>query len=237
MRTLVAFFPDKFSNYQLQEMAWYWSIRKTMSNSTELRTVVIYGSARRDRQGIKAARFIVRRLEERGHDVTLVDSQEYDLPILDLMYKEYESGQAPDAMRKVAEILGAADGFIIVSAEYNHSIPAALKNLLDHFQSEYLYKPSGIVTYSAGPFGGVRALVNLRAILAELGTPSIPSAFPVSQIHNAFDDDGNSLDTPYDERVVKFLDEFEWYANALRRARAHARCSEESPVQQQMCRS
>ncbi len=203
----------------------------------KLNIAVIYGSARRDRQGIKAARFVVRKLEERGHNVTLIDSQEYDLPLLDWMYKEYEPGQAPDAMQKIADILDAADGFIVISAEYNHSIPAALKNLLDHYQGEYLYKPSGIVTYSAGPFGGVRALVNLRGILAELGTPSIPSAFPISHIHNAFDTDGNSLDTPYDERVVKFLDEFEWYANALSKARDQGSCSEDLPIQQQMCRA
>ena len=207
-----------------------------MSNPKKLNTAVIYGSARRDRQGIKAARFVVRKLEERGHDVTLIDSQEYELPLLDWMHKEYEPGQAPEAMQAIADILDAADAFIIVSAEYNHSIPAALKNLLDHFQSEYLYKPNGLVTYSAGPFGGVRALVNLRGILAELGTPSIPSAFPISQIHSAFDDDGKSLDTPYDERVVKFLDEFEWYAHALRQGREQDNCSDDIPTQQQMCR-
>ena len=204
--------------------------------ATGLNTAVLYGSARRDRQGIKAARFIVRQLEARGHDVTLVDSMEYDLPTLDWMYKEYEPGEAPEAMQQVANIVNAADAYVIVSAEYNHSISAALKNLLDHFQTEYLYKPSGIVTYSAGPFGGVRALVNLRGILAELGTPSIPSAFPISQIHSAFDDDGNVLDTPYDKRVVNFLDEFEWYANALKRARDHETCSTDIPTQQQMCR-
>ena len=207
-----------------------------MSNTTGLNTAVIYGSARRDRQGIKAARFVVRKLEERSHNVTLVDSQIFELPLLDWMYKEYAPGQAPETMQKLAEILSAADGFIIVSAEYNHSIPAALKNLLDHFQSEYLYKPSAIVTYSAGPFGGVRALVNLRGILAELGTPTIPSAFPISQIHKAFDADGNSLDTPYDERVVKFLNEFEWYANALRHARNQESCVDDIPMQQQLCR-
>lgn len=190
-----------------------------MSNSSKLNTVVLYGSARRDRQGIKAARFIIRQLEERGHDVTLIDTASYELPMLDWMYKEYEPGQAPEAMQKVAEFLSAADGFVVVSSEYNHSVPAALKNLLDHFQSEYHYKPSGIVTYSAGAFGGVRALSDLRAILAELGSPSIPTAFPVSNIRSAFDDDGNTLDTPYDRRVAAFLDEFEWYADALRRAR------------------
>ncbi len=111
-----------------------------------------------------------------------------------------------------------------------------MKNLLDHFQSEYLYKPSGIVTYSAGPFGGVRALVNLRGILAELGTPSIPSAFPVSKIHSAFDDEGNAADKAYDERIVKFLDEYEWYANALKHARDFERCSDAIPMQQELCR-
>jgi NAD(P)H-dependent FMN reductase len=201
-----------------------------------LNTAVIYGSARRGRQGIKAARFMVRQLEDRGHNVTLVDSQESELPLLDKMFKEYETGQAPEAMRKVSEILSTADGFIIVSAEYNHSIPAALKNLLDHYQSEFHYKPSGIVTYSAGPFGGVRALVNLRAILAELGTPSIPSAFPISQVFKAFDDEGTPLEPAYEERVVKFLDEFEWYANAMNRARNENWNCDDDPLQQQLCR-
>jgi NAD(P)H-dependent FMN reductase len=208
-----------------------------MSNSKKLNTAVIYGSARRDRQGIKAARFVVRQLEEREHDVTLIDSQEFELPLLDWMYKEYEPGQAPPAMQKIADILNAADGFIVVSAEYNHSIPAALKNLLDHYQSEYLYKPSAIVTYSAGPFGGVRALVNLRAILAELGTPSIPSAFPVSQVGGAFDADGNPLVQAYEKRIARFLDEFEWYANALKNGRSQQSNDNDVPVQQQMCRN
>jgi NAD(P)H-dependent FMN reductase len=201
-----------------------------------LNTAVIYGSARQSRQGIKAARFITSKLEERGHVVTLVDSIESELPFLDLMYKEYEAGEAPGAMEAIAEAFRCADGFVIVSAEYNHSIPAALKNLLDHYQSEYLYKPSAIVTYSAGPFGGVRSLVNLRGILAELGTPSIPSAFPVSHISKAFDDDGNALDKAYDERIVKFLDEYEWYAKALRNARDKDRMDQGLPTQQQMCR-
>lgn len=201
-----------------------------------LNTAIIYGSARRARQGIKAARYIVRKLEERNHAVTLVDTLEYELPILDLMYKEYDAGKAPETMEVVGQILAAADGFVIVSAEYNHSVPAALKNLLDHYQSEYLYKPSAIVTYSAGPFGGVRALINLRAILAELGTPSIPSAFPVSQVQNAFDDDGVPLERAYDDRVVKFLDEFEWYANAMKCARDRETVNLEMPTQQGLCR-
>ena len=207
-----------------------------MSDSPALTTAVIYGSARQNRQGIKAARFVVNKLEERGHTVNLVDSLEYDLPFLDKMYKEFEEGSAPTGMQTVGEILQVADGFIVVSAEYNHSIPSALKNLLDHYQREYLYKPSGIVTYSAGPFGGVRSIINLRAILAELGTPSIPSAFPVSQVQSSFDDEGNALNPSYDKRIVKFLDEFEWYAQAFKRARVNDENPCDAPGQQQMCR-
>ena len=201
-----------------------------------IKTAVIYGSARSSRQGIKAARFLINKLQDRGHAVTLIDTQEHELPLLDRMYKEYDANSAPPAMTAVANALDAADGFVVISAEYNHSVPAALKNLLDHFQSEYLYKPSAIVTYSAGPFGGVRALVNMRAILAELGTPSIPSAFPVSGVQNAFDDDGNALDDAYDKRVVKFLDEYEWYANAMKHARSSQQCNRNIPTQQAMCR-
>jgi NAD(P)H-dependent FMN reductase len=201
-----------------------------------LATAVIYGSARRSRQGINAARFIVKQLTKRGHEVELIDSNQFQLPMLDLMYKEYEPGQAPPAMEHVASVLRNADGFIVVSGEYNHSVPAALKNLLDHFQSEYHYKPSGIVTYSAGPFGGVRNLVNLRGILAELGTPAIPSAFPVMKIQSAIDEEGNALDANYEKFVVKFLDEFEWYARALKVGREGEHAEQDFPVQQALCR-
>lgn len=206
------------------------------TNLMGVNIAVIYGSVRKSREGIGVARFVSRKLQERGHTSTLVDPLEYPLPLLDRMYKEFEPGTAPEPMESVAQILRDADAFVVVSAEYNHGEPAALKNLLDHFQSEYLYKPSGIVTYSAGPFGGVRALISLRAILAELGTPSIPSAFPISRVGSAFDEKGNALDTAYERRIGKFLDEFEWYAIALKQAREKDRCELDAPTQQTICR-
>ena len=207
-----------------------------MPDTLTLNIAAIYGSARGNRQGIKAARFVIRKLEQRGHTVTLVDPLKHKLPLLDKMHKEYEAGSAPAHMEAVSQILDKADAFVVISGEYNHSEPAALKNLLDHFQKEYLYKPSGIVTYSAGPFGGVRALITLRAILAELGTPSIPSAFPISQVQNAFDDDGNPKDDTYDRRITGFLDEFEWYAKALKCARDIEACKHTIPTQQELSR-
>lgn len=201
-----------------------------------LRTAVLYGSARRDRAGINVARFVINKLSDRGHDAVLVDSEEHPLPLLDRMFKEYPEGKAPENMAWIADVLDSSDGFVVVSAEYNHSVPAALKNMLDHFQSEYLYKPSALVTYSAGPFGGVRALVNLRGIMAELGSPAIPSSFPVSAVGQSFDADGNAIDTVYEERVVRFLDEYEWYASALKAARTPEACPDVLPTQQKLCR-
>ncbi len=185
----------------------------------QLETLVLYASARRERSGVRVARFLESQARDRGHAVRLIDCANCGLPMLDLMYKEYAPGEAPPAMQAIGEQLAAADGYLVVAAEYNHSIPAALKNLLDHYQSEYHYKPSGIVTYSAGPFGGVRGLVNLRAILAELGTPSIPRSLPVSQVDTAFEADGTAIESAYVERAERFFDEYEWYARALKRAR------------------
>jgi NAD(P)H-dependent FMN reductase len=184
-----------------------------------LNCVVIYGSVRSHRKGIRAARFVVSKLEERGHRVTLVDPVDHDLPFLDKMYKEFDAGEAPAAMERVANILDGADAYVMVSGEYNHGIPPALKNLLDHFQGEFFWKPAGIATYSGGPFGGVRAGIQLRAVLGELGMVTLPSMFPVSRVGKSLDDDGTPLDDAYDRRVQKFLDELEWYGAALKLAR------------------
>lgn len=184
-----------------------------------LNIAVIYGSVRKERQGIKAAKFIVKKLEERGHKVALIDPLEYQLPFIDKMHHEFEDGKAPETMERISRILKSADAFIIVSAEYNHSLPPALKNILDHFSNEYHYKPSGIVTYSSGPFAGVRVIEHLREVLAELGTPGISSVFPISKVQDSFDDNGNALDEAYERRVKRFLQEFEWYAMVLKEAR------------------
>lgn len=180
---------------------------------------VILGSVRTEREGIKAAEFIIAKLRERGHQPVLVDPLELDLPLLDKMYKEYPRGEAPEKLERLADLYRRADGFMIVSAEYNHSVPAALKNTLDYFLEEYFYRPSSIVCYSAGRFGGVRAAVALRPMLAEMGMPSLPSILAIPSIGKALQEDGTSNEDWIDKAAVKFLDEFEWYATALKAKR------------------
>lgn len=185
-----------------------------------LKIVIFYGSVRSARQGIKAARFILKTCQERTHDATLIDPVEYPLPLLDKMYKEYEPDQAPAVLQRMARVIIPADAYIVVSGEYNHTIPPALANLMDHFLDEYFRKPSGIVCYSAGAFGGVRASIALRSMLAEMGTSSIPSVLPIPRVQDAFTDDGTPTEPRSHERAAEFLEELEWYAYALREARS-----------------
>lgn len=185
-----------------------------------LKTVVLYGSVRTERKGIRVARFVVDQLRERGHEVTLVDPLEYRLPMLDRMYKEFDEGEAPAPMEELARLYRKADAFVVVSGEYNHGLPPALKNLIDHFMKEYFWRPAAIVSYSAGSFGGVRAAVHLRTVLAEVGMVTIPSQMPVPKVADAFDPDGRPAEEAWLGRVGRLLDELEWFATALARARA-----------------
>jgi NAD(P)H-dependent FMN reductase len=184
-----------------------------------LSIAVLLGSVRRDRMGSRAAKLVVRELERRGHTVHLVDPLELQLPLLDRMYKEHPKGGAPETLERLAEIYRRVDGFLVVSGEYNHGIPPALKNLLDHFLEEYFWRPSGIVCYSVGGFGGVRAAMQLRMTLAELGMSSVPSLLPIPRIAEAIDENGMAREPIVDRSANRFLDEFLWYAGALAEAR------------------
>ena len=162
-----------------------------------------------------------RALSARGHEMTLVDPLPLQIPLLDRMYKEYPKGTAPKVLEDLATLYRLADGFIVVSGEYNHSVPPALSNLLDYFLEEYFFRPSAIVCYSAGQFGGVRAAMQLRAMLCELGMPSIPSLFPIPRIASAFSDTGEPQEPQTAARFDRFAGELEWYAAALAAARVH----------------
>ena len=159
-----------------------------------LHTAILYGSVREARAGIRVVRYLNAALRRRGHMTAVIDAAEQRLPLLDRMYKEYECGSAPIVLEALAELYRRVDAFVIVSDEYNHGIQPALKNLLDHFLEEYFFRPSAIVCYSAGQFGGVRAAMQLRMTLAELGMSSIPSLLPIPRVQDAFTPAGDPTD-------------------------------------------
>src|SRR5215831_7534566 len=95
------------------------------------RILVVYGSYRSDRLGIRLAQFVVAGFRARGLDVRLIDAKAVGLPMLDRMYKEYPKGGAPEAMEKLAGEIRSADGFVFITGEYNWGIQPGLKNLTD----------------------------------------------------------------------------------------------------------
>ena len=186
----------------------------------QLRIAVIYGSVRPQRVGIRMARFVAQAFRDRGQEATLIDPLEHRLPLLERRYREYEAGEAPDALDFVHGVFDRADAFVAVSAEYNGSIPPALVNVLDHFLPEYARKPSAVCTYSPGPLGGALAAVPLRHLFTVLGAPPIGAPFRVGRVHETFDDDGHTGDADVRRRFGGFADQVEWYARALKAARA-----------------
>lgn len=178
---------------------------------------LIVGSVREKRQGIKVARWMEEKLNSRNHIVYFIDPLELNLPLLDKMYKEMPNPtkQLIDLRNKIND----AEGYMPITPEYNHSTSAAMKNTLDYFLEEYYFKPSAIVSYSPGFFGGINAAQQLRSVFAELGAPSIPSSFAISRVNEAFDENGKLVDERYNNRVGRFLDEFEWYIEALNKQR------------------
>lgn len=180
-----------------------------------MKFTIVYGSVRENRQGIRAAKYVIEQLKKTDIETKFVDAKDYNLPLLDKRYFEYE-GNAPKMLEELHNIFDSSDAIILVSGEYNHGLPPALKNILDHFQPEFHYKPSGLVTYSTGIFGGVRAAVHLRAVTAELGMPSVPTTFPIPSVSKNIDTDGKTDNENIQKGYDKFIKELIWYAEALK---------------------
>jgi len=197
------------------------SLHQSNEEDVAMVVAVLLGSVRSERVGDRAAKWAIRQLEARGHEAVLVDAAELKLPILDKMWKEIKdddlAGHAKlkEKLAPLARLYKRADGFCIVSAEYNHSVPPGLTNLIDYFLEEYAFRPSAIVCYSGGPYGGVRAAMQLRALLAETGMSSIPSLQAIPKAGDALSKDGLPLTQELAEKSGKFFDEFDWYMRAM----------------------
>lgn len=145
------------------------------------------------RLGLRVARACLECLKTRfvEHEVELIDPLDYPLEAVFKPQFAYGQGKAPQALNELADKIRDADGFIMISPEYNHSMSPALANLLNHFGSSlFSYKPSAIVTYSAGQWGGMRAAVGMRTFLSELGCLSVSAMIHVPKAHEVFTEEG-----------------------------------------------
>ncbi|KQN20355.1 MULTISPECIES: NADPH-dependent FMN reductase [unclassified Sphingomonas] len=186
------------------------------------RVLIFYGSYRSDRQGIRLAEWLVRAFAERGASAELIDARAVDLPMLDRMYKEHPTGEAPPALEALAEKIRTADAFVFVAGEYNWGVQPGLKNLTDHFLEEWYWRPAAIVSYSAGRFAGARAGLAWHGILSEMGMVVVSSTIAVGGIGHAFDatgepagDGGAALTRAF----PRFADDLGWWTQAARSQR------------------
>lgn len=169
-------------------------------------------------------------LARSGSDVTVIDPLEVSLPSPFKPHFSYAEGKAPDALEALAQQIADADGYVMVSPEYNHSMSPALAHLLNHFGSTlYSYKPSVIVTYSAGQWGGTRAAVNMRCFLSELGCLPVSAMIHVPKAQEVFtaageyekEVDGAGWDGYLDRAFTQLV----WWAEAAQRQRAEGAVS------------
>jgi NAD(P)H-dependent FMN reductase len=132
-----------------------------------VKIAVVAGSTRPGRRSRQVADWVLARATSRGGaDFEMLDLADYDLPLLDEPMPPSLGDYRHEHTKVWARTISRFDGFVFVTAEYNHSVPGALKNALDYLYAEWNNKAAGFVSY--GSAGGVRAVENLRLIAGEL---------------------------------------------------------------------
>lgn len=120
----------------------------------------------------------------------------------------------PPGLRSFARAIEEADAVVVVSPEYNGSIPGVLKNALDYLFGQWLRKPVGIITVSGGGFGGVQLHNHLQLLFLRL--KALPVAhMAVSSVARSFSDEGEPGEEHYEGTFTNFVETLEWYARAI----------------------
>ena len=178
-----------------------------------LNLVIIIGSTREGRFGDTVGRwFAAEAASHGGFTIDLVDLIDIELP------PTHRARPTPAAAAFCAR-LAAADAFVIVTPEYNHSYPASLKHAIDQGYVEWMAKPVSFVSYG-GTTGGVRAIEHLRNVFAELHATTIRDYVCFRTARRQFDAAGKPIDPDGPRLAAKtMLDRLAWWGHALRNAR------------------
>ena len=151
---------------------------------------IILGTAREGRRSKEVADFILDRIT--NFETEIIDVRDW---------AKSATKRYPEDQKELQEKIDKADGFIIVSPEYNSGYPGELKILLDSFLDEYAGKPVGIIGVSAGSFGGIRMIEKLRPVLVNLGMKPISSFVTFKNVADLEKEDLEN----YKELTDKFL--------------------------------
>ncbi|WP_338773748.1 NAD(P)H-dependent oxidoreductase [Nocardia vulneris] len=192
------------------------SASRVAGEPDRLRVVLIQSSTRTGRFGPTVADWFARQLRRRDLQVDRLDLATAGLP--DQLAGHDEP--APIAVRQFGDRLAAADAFVVVTPEYNRSFPAALKNAIDWFDTEWAAKPVTVVGYGTDCDGG-HAATQLRQIFGELNAVPIRRTLTITKAWQRFAPNGSwpRRDPDLEAATTAAVDQLLWWAAALRTAR------------------
>lgn len=178
-----------------------------------LHMALIYGSTREGRFCDKVAGWASGEIASRSDfSLDVVDPATLDLP------SRHERADGP-ALIALKQRIARADAFVVVTPEYNHGYPAALKFLIDSVYEEWQAKPVAFVSYG-GNAGGLRAVEQLRLVFAELHAVTIRDVVSFANVWEQFDASGDlHKGDPARKAMAVLLSQLRWWAKALRDAR------------------
>ncbi|WP_433893443.1 NADPH-dependent FMN reductase [Streptomyces sp. CA-111067] len=189
-------------------------------SAAPLRVAVIVGSTREGRSGPVVAGWVAGHARQHGEmDVDLIDLAAHPLPTVLPAFGTMPSDETIGRLRAVTPRLQAADAFVVVTPEYNHSFPAPLKNLIDWHNQQWHAKPVAFVSYG-GVSGGLRAVEALRLVFAEVHAVTIRNTVSFSHHGDKFDGEGRAVDPDSDTAAKALLDQLAWWAHATRDAKS-----------------
>ncbi|MEP6609876.1 MAG: NAD(P)H-dependent oxidoreductase [Burkholderiaceae bacterium] len=177
---------------------------------------ILLGTNRKLRRSVHVAHWLHREMAARPDiETKLFDVADFVLPQDD--YGTEIKGLYPEWRDAIIR----ADGLVIVTPEYNHGYPGALKGVLDVLLKEYIHKAVAFVGVSAGPWGGTRVIEAMVPMVRELGLAVTFTDLNFPAVQSKFDDTGQLLDKAYENRATGFLDELVWMSRALKWGRAN----------------
>lgn len=191
------------------------------------RLQIIIGSTRPTRAADRVAPWVVRTATAHGaFEVEVLDLRDWPLPIFaehvgtigDFSDPTYSEPIVRRWNHKIKE----ADAYLVITAEYNHSIPGVLKNAIDNVFVSFAFRNKPLVTvgYSGGIAGGVRAIEHMAQIAIEAELVPLRSSVIIPHVVDAFDEDGDPVDPVADISLGVALDDLAWWSSGLERARA-----------------
>ncbi|MEV1052919.1 NAD(P)H-dependent oxidoreductase [Streptomyces sp. NPDC049887] len=187
-------------------------------SSERIRVAVILASVRKGRFGPTIANWFISTAAQRDDiETDLIDLADFPLPTA---LTDEPTPEVAEMHRAFSARLAEADGFVIVTPEYNHSFPASLKVAADWTQMEWHAKPVGFVGYG-GLAGGLRAVQQLKHIFTELHAVPVRDAVSFHGPWGQFDENGALIDPTDAEAAAKVLwDKLGWWAMATKEAKA-----------------